>query len=208
MWEMNGQPLPRIHGGPVRVVVPGFIGARSVKWLSGITVRDEPSENYFQRTAYRLLPAEADPERAGPEEGFSLSSVALNSDVLAPEDGSRHPAGPLRIRGYAFAGGDRKVARVDVSCDGGRSWRQADLEGHRSRWDWTLWTMDIELPVGTTELTVRAWDTTAASQPENPAALWNPKGYVNNAWARVHITGYRAPDRADPEPLSHGTDTR
>lgn len=189
-WEMNGLPLPRIHGGPVRVVVPGFIGARSVKWVSKIAVRDEPSDSYFQRTAYRLLPVEADPERAGPDEGFALSSIALNSDVLTPEDGSHHPAGPIRLQGYAFAGDDRTVTRVDVSCDGGRSWRQAALEGHRSPWDWTLWHADIEIPVSVTEVTVRAWDTTGASQPEDPAALWNPKGYVNNAWGRIRVTGY------------------
>jgi len=65
-WAMNGQPLPPVHGGPVRVVVPGYIGARSVKWVERITLQDHPSGNYFQATAYRLLPAEADPAAAGP----------------------------------------------------------------------------------------------------------------------------------------------
>ena len=188
-WEMNGEPLPRVHGGPVRVLVPGFIGARSVKWVTGITVTDEPSDNYFQRSAYRLLPAEADPERAGPGEGLMLSSVALNCDFLTPADGSHHPAGPLRVAGYAFAGDDREIARVDVSRDGGTTWRQARLEDHRSPWDWTLWHIDIELPVGRTELVVRAWDTTGATQPEDPGPLWNPKGYINSAWGRLAIHG-------------------
>lgn len=114
-WEMNGAALPRVHGGPVRMVVPGYIGARSVKWVDGITVQDHPSDNFFQATAYRLLPPEADPDAAGPGDGISLSSVALNCDVLFPEDGASLAAGALTVRGYALAGDDRGVARVDVS---------------------------------------------------------------------------------------------
>ena len=83
-WEMNGQPLPRIHGGPVRVVVPGYIGARSVKWVSAITVQPVPSENYFQALDYRILPPETDPDTAAPGEGISLSTLPLNCDILVP----------------------------------------------------------------------------------------------------------------------------
>ena len=79
-WAMNGDPLPAVHGGPVRVVVPGYIGARSVKWLERVTAQRELSDNYFQATAYRLLPAGADPSAAGPGDGLSLAAVALNAD--------------------------------------------------------------------------------------------------------------------------------
>src|ERR1700729_2704615 len=68
-WGMNGEPLPPVHGAPLRVVVPGYIGARSVKWVERITVQDHPSDNYFQATAYRLLPAGADPDTARPGDG-------------------------------------------------------------------------------------------------------------------------------------------
>jgi sulfite oxidase len=85
-WEMNGQPLPRIHGGPVRVVVPGYIGARSVKWVTAITVQPVPSENYFQAPDYCVLPPETDPDTAAPGEGISLSSLPLNCDILVPGD--------------------------------------------------------------------------------------------------------------------------
>ena len=133
--------LPEPHGGPVRVVVPGFIGARSVKWITTITVQIAPSDNYFQSTAYRLLPADADPETAAPGAGLSLSSIALNSDILVPDDGAVIPAGPLTIRGYAFAGDDRGVARVDVSLDDGVTWRQACLQPQRGPWAWRLWSL-------------------------------------------------------------------
>ncbi len=187
-WAMNDQPLPAVHGAPVRVVVPGHIGARSVKWVQRITAQRQPSDNYFQATAYRLLPAEADPSQAGPGDGLSLGAVAVNSDILRPDDGASLPAGPTEVAGYAFAGGDRGVARVDVSVDGGRTWRQAELDDQRSPWAWQHWRCTLTLPGGEVEIIARAWDTSAAAQPESPAQLWNPKGYVNNSWARVHVT--------------------
>src|SRR5690242_13678441 len=80
-WAMNGEPLPPVHGAPLRVVVPGYIGARSVKWLVRIEVRSRPWDGYFERVAYRLLPPD---EKPGPGAGMPLGLVALNSDVLSP----------------------------------------------------------------------------------------------------------------------------
>jgi sulfite oxidase len=82
-------------------------------------------------------------------------------------------AGPIEIRGDAFAGGERHVARVDVSLDGGASWSQAELLGDVGRWAWRHWRLTVELPPGEHEILVRAWDSSA---PEDEAALWNPKG--------------------------------
>lgn len=183
-WEMNDQPLPRVHGGPVRVLVPGYIGARSVKWVSTITVQKVPSRNYFQAFAYRILPPDRDPDSVGPDAGVSLSTVALNCDILVPEDGAEVAAGPLTIRGYAFAG-EHDVARVEVSIDDGRTWRAAKLAAARSRWAWRRWTLTVDAPPGPLTVRARAWDTTGATQPESAASLWNPKGYANNAWARA-----------------------
>ena len=182
-WGMNCEPLPQVHGGPVRLVVPGYIGARSIKWITSITVQSSPSDNFFQASAYRMLPADADPDTAEPGEGISLSSVALNCDVLAPEDGATVPAGPMTLHGYALAGDDRTVERVDVSCDGGITWAQADLEPAYSRWSWRLWSFALCAAPGTLHVTVRAWDSTGSTQPESAAPLWNPKGYANNSWA-------------------------
>jgi sulfite oxidase len=183
-WEMNGEPLTPVHGAPVRVVVPGYIGARSVKWIERIELRSEPWSGYFQHVVYRLVPADGTP---GPGVGMSLGLVALNSDVVSPRDGETVPAGPVHVCGYAFAGGDRYVARVDVSVDGGASWTQADLLDDLGRWAWRQWRITLELEPGEHELLVRAWDSSAATQPEDEAALWNPKGYVNNARPRIRI---------------------
>jgi sulfite oxidase len=187
-WEMNSEPLPRIHGGPVRVVVPGYVGARSVKWVNAIRVQSVPSENYFQASDYRILPPETDPDTAAPGEGISLSSLPLNCDILVPADDAEIPAGPLTIRGWAMAGDGRGIGRVDVSVDGGRTWRQADVQPTTNRWAWRLWSLTVDVQPGTMSLTARTWDDTGVTQPESPAPLWNPRGYGNNAWARINVS--------------------
>ena len=183
-WAMNGEPLASIHGAPLRVVVPGYIGARSVKWLSRIEVRDSPWPGYFQQVVYRLLPEDGTP---APGAGMSLGLVALNGDILSPADGATVPAGPVDVLGYAFAGGERYVARVDVSLDGGASWSQAEFLDDLGVWAWRHWSITLDLPPGDHEILVRAWDSSAATQPEDEAALWNPKGYVNNARPRIRV---------------------
>jgi sulfite oxidase len=183
-WAMNGEPLPAVHGAPLRVVVPGYIGARSVKWLERIEVRSQPWHGYFQNVVYRLLPEDG---TVGPGEGMPLGLVALNSDVLSPADGDTVAAGPVEVRGYAFAGGERHVARVDVSVDGGTRWSQAELLDDLGPWAWRHWRLTVELSPGDHEILVRAWDSSAATQPDDEVGLWNPKGYVNNARPRVRV---------------------
>lgn len=182
-WGMNGEPLKPVHGAPLRVVVPGYIGARSVKWLERIELMSSPWPGYFQNVAYRLLPEDGTP---GPGVGMPLGLVALNSDVLSPTDGATVPAGEVEVRGYAFAGGERYVARVDVSVDGA-GWSQAELLDDLGPWAWRQWRTTVALTPGEHEIEVRAWDSSAATQPEGEAALWNPKGYVNNARPRVRV---------------------
>ncbi len=187
-WAMNGEALTPLHGAPVRVVVPGWIGARSVKWVERVVVSSDPSANYYQAKAYRLLPQEADPDVLVAGAGFALGPVALNCDLLSPEPGAVVEAGVQSLRGYAYAGDDRAVERVDVSTDGGRTWAQAALQQDDGPWAWCLWSCDVELSAGVTEVVVRAWDSTGALQPRSPADVWNPKGYVNNSWARASLT--------------------
>lgn len=183
-WEMNGEPIPSVHGAPLRAVVPGYIGARSVKWLERIEVGSEPWNGFFQSIAYRLLPIGVEP---GPGVGVPLGEIAVNSAVLSPSDGDTVQTGPVEVRGYAFAGGERDVARVDVSGDGGASWHEAELMEDLGRWAWRLWRARLDLDAGEQEIVARAWDSAAAVQPEDPATVWNPQGYVNNSWSRVTV---------------------
>ncbi len=174
-WEMNGAPLTPDHGAPLRALVPGYIGARSVKWLTGVRALAEPSQGYFQAVAYRLEPG-----------SIPLGAVALNSDILVPADGAEVPAGTLEVSGYAFAGGERSIVRVDVSRDG-VEWQQAELSESLGPWAWQRWRHRLEVDAGPLEVVARAWDSAASTQPEHPSTVWNPGGYANNAWSRVRV---------------------
>jgi sulfite oxidase len=183
---MNGEPLPATHGAPLRVVVPGYIGARSVKWLSRITLRESPSDNYFQAKAYRLFPSSVGPETVDWEKGMMLGESPVNSVICSPAEGEALAAGRVTVRGWAVAGGGREVARVDVSADGGATWRTADL-GSGAGWTWRFWEAPLDLATGEHEICCRAFDSAAQTQPGRPAEVWNFKGYANNAWHRVRV---------------------
>lgn len=186
-WEMNGEPLLPEHGYPLRVVVPGWIGARSVKWLSRIEVRREPSDHPQQRRGNMLFPPHVDASNVDWPQGLPLGELSLTSAICDPPDGAELAPGPVRVRGYALAGGQRTVERVEVSADNGGSWTVAMLAGEASPGVWRLWEATLELPAGPHELVCRAWDSAAMTQPEDPAHLWNFLGLMNNAWHRVRV---------------------
>ena len=179
-WEMNGEPLRPEHGFPLRLVVPGYIGARSVKWLSEVTVQESSSSNYFQARGYRLFPADAD---GSAQDGTSLElgEFSLTSVACRAEGGS---GGTIVVEGYALAGGMRTVARVDVSLDGGRTWTLARLAGPGEPGCWRLWRAEVGASEDVRDVVVRAWDSAANTQPEEVETVWNPRGYMNNAWHR------------------------
>jgi len=181
--EMNGEPLAPAHGAPLRLVVPGVIGARSVKWLGEITVQDEPSDNYFQSVAYRLLP----PDAAEGEIGQMLGDIFVTVAIAAPPDGARLPAGLVTLRGYALGGGGSAITRVELSGDDGQSWTTAGLLAENRPWAWQLWQGTLELPPGPHTLAARAFDARGGCQPAAVAQTWNAKGYMNNAWHRVTV---------------------
>ncbi len=186
-WAMNGEPLPAAHGAPVRIVVPGYIGARSVKWVQAITAMAHPSTNYFQAVAYRVPPA-GSASAADPDHDIALTGIWLNADILSPADGAVLEAGLTAVAGYAVAGEGLDVERVEVSLDGGRGWLQAGLDDHLSPWAWRHWQATVDLPHGCAQILARAWDTSGATQPPPGGHLRNAKGYVNNSWARIAVT--------------------
>jgi sulfite oxidase len=186
-YEMNGEPLPPLHGFPLRVLVPGYIGARSVKWLAHIHVQHQPSENYFQRQAYRLFSPDVQAEGVDWEQGVMLAGLPLNSVICQPREGETLAAGPVAISGYAIAGEGHLVKRVELSCDGGATWTEAALQDRGHPWAWCFWKATLDLPPGQYLLTVRAWDSSGRTQLQDPAQVWNWKGYLNHAWHRVDV---------------------
>ena len=186
--EMNGEPLAPEHGHPLRAVVPGFAGARSPKWLTGIIVQDRPSDNPMQARDYKLLPPDVTADTVDWAQGMTINEMPLNAAICDPAPHATLPAGPVTLSGYAVATA-RAITRVDVSADGGRTWRQAALEHDEAApWSWTFWQATLELDGGAHELAVRAWDGAGQTQPARPDDTWNFKGYLSAAWHRVPVT--------------------
>ena len=182
-YAMNGQPLPPQHGFPLRLVVPGWYGMASVKWLERITLIDRPFEGYHQVRGYCLRQT---PE----EEGEQLSRMRPRSLLTPPgipESNSRErrlEPGPVTVRGRAWSG-LAEIARVEVSADGGAQWSEARLAPADSPWVWQAWEWEWDAQPGTHELCCRATDGTGETQPLEPT--WNLGGYVNNEVQRVPV---------------------
>jgi sulfite oxidase len=167
--------------------VPGWIGARSVKWLGRITLLERPSPNYFQSKAYRMQ-REIDP--LNPRDvsaGQALDQIPLNAVILSPNAAQAVAAGLVQVRGWAMGSGGASLAEVMVSPDGGKHWTRARVSLGGTSWTWSLWEVTLQLPPGHHTLVARATDCTGARQPETINATWNVKGYNNNAWHRVTI---------------------
>jgi sulfane dehydrogenase subunit SoxC len=184
-YELNGQPLPPQHGFPLRLLVPGWYGMTNVKWLGAITVTDEPFEGMQQLMSYRLRQEASD-------EGVPLTRM-LPRALLAPPGIADFPTrsrtvvgGPCLLEGRAWSGWG-PISAVEVSTDGGRTWREARLERDvDSPWAWCRWSLDWEATPGGHELRCRARDAAGNSQPDEPT--WNLGGYANNAVQRVAVT--------------------
>lgn len=200
-YEMNGGPIPRDHGGPVRMVIPGHAGARSVKWLKRIKASDEESKSPWQRgPAYKVFGAmyTADiPEH--PELTPSIQEVPVQSAISRYEVIHNAASGTTEIemKGWAWSGGGRRILRVETSVDGGKTWMDAELQQGRDQpsgraWAWTFWTSRrMAIAKGhasrDAELVVRALDESFNVQPERVESIWNIRGNLNNSYHRVRI---------------------
>ncbi|MEE8138098.1 MAG: molybdopterin-dependent oxidoreductase [Thermoanaerobaculia bacterium] len=185
-YEMNGRPLPPVHGFPLRAVVPGYIGARSVKWLGGIEARKEPSENHFQQRAYKRFPSSVRPDSADWSQAEMLGEYPVNAVICEPGDGETLGAGQVTVRGYALGLGGRRVEGVELSSDGASTWIAAELS-ESPQWSWCLWQARLGLQPGRHELVVRARDAAGHTQPADAASIWNFKGYMSNPWQWVRL---------------------
>jgi sulfite oxidase len=180
-WQMNHEPLTPQHGAPVRVIVPGYIGARSIKWLQHINLLARPSENVFHAHAYRLFSPEASSGSADWENALELGELSVNSCICSIEEVSNG----LLVKGYATAGGSRRVIRVDVGYREPQKWVEAAFQDPAEVGIWRRWEALIPRLLVGELICVRAWDSAANTQPEDAENVWNFKGYMNNAWHRV-----------------------
>jgi sulfite oxidase len=182
--KMNDKPLTAEHGFPLRGVVPGYIGARSVKWLKRIVVSDRPSPNHYLAQAYKLIAEETPAALAAAE---PLYEYALNSAIAVPAPAAEVAAGKIKVHGFALAAGAAGSAlkAIEVSSDGGQSWTAAKVTSPVKDFCWVLWSAELDVTPKTERLFVRASDSTLQSQPRKMP--WNAKGYQYNAWHQVPV---------------------
>ena len=185
--ELNDVPLPPEHGAPLRAIVPGLIGARSVKWLGRIVLAAAPSTNYFQTRAYRIQRTVDAGDPRSVAGGVPITGVPLNAVIVEPVSGSV-PAGAVLIRGWAMGSAGRVVRSVQVSGNAGADWTSTRIVAGGGPWAWTFWEAELTLQPGRHTLVARASDEIDAAQPSELADAWNVKGYSNNAMHRVTIS--------------------
>jgi len=178
-WEMNGEPLTLAHGAPLRLIVPGWAGDHWVKWLTHLGLQKEEADGFYMKTAYKYPIHPIEPGApVKPEELRSLTSFPVKSVIARPAEGGRAAAGMQEVSGCAFSG-EAPVAKVEVSTDGGKSWRLASLEGEAGVGLWQVWRHRFQATPGRVSAMARATDKAGNTQPEK--AAWNPSGYFYNA---------------------------
>ena len=188
-WAMNGEPLPPLHGYPLRLVAGGWPGSVSGKWLKRILVRDRVHDGpKMGGQSYRVP---CDPVAPGAtvadEDMCIIESMPVKSLITHPRSGDHHEHGkPIAVRGHAWAG-DLAVAQVFTSIDFGATWQMADLKPPVNRLAWQHWSTAVTIPgSGYYEIWARAVDETGRSQPVVLPG-WNPRGYLNNACHRIAL---------------------
>ncbi|KAJ8106648.1 hypothetical protein ONZ43_g6994 [Nemania bipapillata] len=218
--KMNGETLPPDHGKPLRVVIPGQIGGRSVKWLKRIIITKEPSDNWYHIYDNRVLPTMVDPEMSADlpdvwrDERYAIYDLNTNSAMCYPAHNevlSLHgPEYNYKTRGYAYAGGGKRITRVEITLDKGKTWVLAnisypedqyrlapegetlfggrlDISWRESSFCWCFW--DLDIPISqlqeADDIMVRAMDEAMMVQPRD--MYWSVLGMMNNPWFRVVI---------------------
>lgn len=173
-WEMNGDPVPLAHGGPLRLIVPGYYGVNNIKYVKKIAFTEKETDVNIQRTSYRLRPVG---QKGAPDQP-SMWYMAVKSWVTHPlKDTAK---GPVQIYGVAF-GGANPVKSVEVTVDGGKTWKSARFVGpDLGRYAWRTFVLSADLKPGSYVVASRATDTKGIKQPENFEE--NERGYGHNGW--------------------------
>ncbi len=184
--HMNGAALTLHHGFPARAITPGWVGAASCKWLTEITVLDKAAEGNFMSPGYRFPNNPGKPgEPIKVEDTHALTALTVKSVIAAPGEGAKLKPGPQVVRGVAWAG-EADVTKVEISTDGGATWNPAELGKDKAKYAWRLWSYNWKpAKSGDYVILSRATDSQGRVQPES--AIWNPSGYLYNAYDQVKV---------------------
>lgn len=185
-YEMNGVPIPAVHGFPLRAIVPGWEGAYSVKWLTSLSALDTDSDSFWVASAYRYPNRRVAPgATVEPGDMLPLTGLVVKSLVTQPHHGALLAPGVVTVAGFAWAG-EAEVARVDVSSDSGASWQPARLVGERAKYSWRRFEHSFNAAAAGAHLILsRATDSNGITQPA--VSHWNPSGYLWNQYDAVRI---------------------
>jgi DMSO/TMAO reductase YedYZ molybdopterin-dependent catalytic subunit len=187
-YEMNGEPIPKYHGFPVRTICPGWPGSTSHKWLNRIWVRDIVHDGpKMTGDSYRVPRHPVKPGAEVPTQDLVImESMPVKSVITSPQGGTQVTGRSLQVRGHAWAG-DHSVAAVHLSTDFGATWVKARLQKAPNRYSWQTWMAALTFPIeGYYEVWSRATDERGVAQPFTVA--WNPHGYGGNAMHRIAVT--------------------
>ncbi|KAI0717397.1 hypothetical protein C8T65DRAFT_717276 [Cerioporus squamosus] len=218
VFGQNGRVLHPDHGYPLRIIIPGYVGGRQVKWLKKLWVTKEPNRSYYHIWDNRVVPSFID-SRDHPfasalfhHESTACYEQSLQSVIVKPEHGERISLaekgsldGTYAVEGYAFNGGGDRIDRVELSLDGGKTWRwcirrftEAPLRNGEKYWAWIFWQCEVKVQelVDAHEIIVRAQDCKKNYQPEH--MTWNLMGMMNNCWYRVRPKIVQTPDTMLP----------
>lgn len=198
-YEMNGEPLNRDHGFPIRVIVPGVVGARNVKWLGRVIVSPNESDSHWQQNDYKAFSPSTDWDTVDFKTAPAIQNMPVTSAICSPAPGDTvkpDTDGYITVKGYAWSGGGNRIIRVDLTGDEGETWQVAELEQESvdkapsgRHWGWSLWTAKV--PVKKNTKTVEIWskavDSNYNCQPETFKNTWNLRGVVSNAYHRIKV---------------------
>jgi sulfite oxidase len=184
--HMNGSPLTKHHGFPARVLVPGWIGSASCKWLAEIKVLEAEFAGNFMNPGYRLPNQPVKPgEAVKPEDTHPVTALGVKSVIAGPSDGATVRAGRMNVHGAAWAG-EADLVKVDISTDGGANWNPARLGHEQSHYAWRLWSYEWK-PTKSGEYTLQSRATDSQGRTQPATAVWNPSGYLYNAIDEVKV---------------------
>lgn len=196
-YHMNGVDIPRDHGAPLRVIVPGNVGARQVKWLRKIIVSEKESDSHWQQKDYRAFsPAVNIGDELKWNTVPSIQEYPVQCAICSPAPNTKVDRGDetVDISGYAWSGGGRGIIRIEVSVDGGETWNSVEMEQEEKQdqehmYAWTLFKAEVKIPPGVKEFNIiaKAVDRAYNTQPETASGIWNVRGLIHNAWHRVPI---------------------
>jgi len=200
-FMMNGELLHPDHGYPVRLLMPGYIGGRMIKWLTTISVTEEEGGNHYHVMDNRVFPKHISSREIATEEkiwkdgAYTINDRNINSAIWSPAHCAKVKVSDklFTLRGYAYAGAGRPVHRVEVTLNNAQNWRPATIERVEQPdefgqcWCWVFWSVEVPISVLAVcgEFAVRAWDDSQNCQPERPT--WNLMGMMNNNWFRVKV---------------------